>query len=123
MTELTREELEQMNAQLREQNTALDLRCAELEADAAVALNRLITDAQIDAVFDAMPDGVSGFLKSWGYRQFARAVVDVLPAAGEGYVGESEQADFEYGTWTFKMKANYQVGAGLYRIIFMGPAA
>ncbi|MBB6578984.1 hypothetical protein HNP33_003089 [Comamonas odontotermitis] len=31
-----------------------------------------ITDAQIDEVFNAMPDGPAGFLKSWGYRQFAR---------------------------------------------------
>lgn len=33
-----------------------------------------LTDAQIDEIFNAMPGGVDGWLKSWGYRQFARAV-------------------------------------------------
>ena len=38
-----------------------------------------MSDDQIDVVFNAMPDGAQGFLKSWGYRQFARAL---LKAAG-----------------------------------------
>lgn len=33
-----------------------------------------LTDAQIDEILNAMPGGVEGWLKSWGYRQFARAV-------------------------------------------------
>lgn len=38
-----------------------------------------MNDEQIDSVFAAMPGGASGFLKDWGYRQFARAL---LKAAG-----------------------------------------
>jgi hypothetical protein len=34
-----------------------------------------ITDAQIDEIFNAMPDGAAGFLKSWGYRQFAQQLL------------------------------------------------
>ncbi|WP_313330697.1 hypothetical protein [Comamonas sp.] len=33
-----------------------------------------LTDAQIDEIFNAMPGGIDGWLKSWGYRQFARAI-------------------------------------------------
>lgn len=33
-----------------------------------------ITDAQIDAIADALPGGLDGFLKGWGWRQFARAI-------------------------------------------------
>ena len=35
---------------------------------------RPLTDEQIDAAFERMPDGAQGFLKSWGYRQFAREI-------------------------------------------------
>ncbi|HSC06121.1 MAG TPA: hypothetical protein VLD59_04785 [Steroidobacteraceae bacterium] len=35
-----------------------------------------MTDEQIDAVFNAMPGGALGFCKDWGYRQFARALLD-----------------------------------------------
>lgn len=34
-----------------------------------------ITDAQIDEIFNAMPGGPAGFMKSWGYRQFARQLL------------------------------------------------
>ncbi|RYF50424.1 MAG: hypothetical protein EOO27_31795 [Comamonadaceae bacterium] len=34
-----------------------------------------LTDEQIDRVAEAMPEGLSGFLKSWGYRQFAREIL------------------------------------------------
>ena len=30
-----------------------------------------LTDQQIDAIIAAMPNGMDGFLKSWGFRQFA----------------------------------------------------
>lgn len=33
-----------------------------------------LSDAQIDAIAESMPDGVAGFLKTWGWRQFARAI-------------------------------------------------
>ena len=34
------------------------------------------TDEQIDAIADAMPGGLEGFMKGWGWRQFARAVIE-----------------------------------------------
>lgn len=38
--------------------------------------NPALTEEQIDAVFDQMPGGAQGFLKSWGYRQFARSLLE-----------------------------------------------
>ena len=35
-----------------------------------------LTNEQIDAIADAMPGGLEGFLKGWGWRQFARAVLE-----------------------------------------------
>jgi len=35
-----------------------------------------LTDEQIDAIADAMPGGLEGFMKGWGWRQFARAVLE-----------------------------------------------
>lgn len=35
-----------------------------------------LTDEQIDAIADAMPGGLDGFLRGWGWRQFARAVIE-----------------------------------------------
>ena len=40
-----------------------------------------MTDEQIDAVFDAMPQGANGFLKDWGYRQFAHALLEAAAVA------------------------------------------
>lgn len=34
-----------------------------------------LTDQQIDAVFENLSVGVDGFLKTWGYRQFAREIL------------------------------------------------
>ena len=34
-----------------------------------------LTDEQIDAVAEAMPGGVAGFMKQWGYRQFAQEIL------------------------------------------------
>lgn len=33
-----------------------------------------LTDAQIDQIAHEMPGGLDGFLKGWGWRQYARAV-------------------------------------------------
>lgn len=38
-----------------------------------------LTDEQIDAIADAMPGGLEGFMKGWGWRQFARAVLAAAP--------------------------------------------
>ncbi len=35
------------------------------------------TDAQIDAIASSMPGGLDGFLKGWGWRQFARKVLEL----------------------------------------------
>ena len=35
-----------------------------------------LADDQIDAIADAMPGGLEGFMKGWGWRQFARAVLE-----------------------------------------------
>ncbi|MFG5778248.1 hypothetical protein ACFIQF_14360 [Comamonas sp. J-3] len=46
--------------------------------------NPVVTDDQIDEIFNSMPDGANGFLKSWGYRQFARKLLELrrtLPSA------------------------------------------
>lgn len=42
-----------------------------------VPIPRTITDSQIDAIAEAMPGGFAGFLKHWGYRQFARQVLEL----------------------------------------------
>lgn len=34
-----------------------------------------LTDEQIDAVAESMPGGLAGFLKGWGWRQFAREIL------------------------------------------------
>ena len=44
-----------------------------------------LTDERIDYIADlvvkGMPDGIQGFCKSWGWRQFARAILhDCSPA-------------------------------------------
>lgn len=36
-----------------------------------------LTDEQIDVVAEGMPGGIQGFLKSWGYRQFAREILNL----------------------------------------------
>lgn len=38
-----------------------------------------LTDEQIDAIAESMPGGLDGFLKGWGWRQFARAVLEAAP--------------------------------------------
>jgi hypothetical protein len=42
---------------------------------------KTLTDEQIDRIADncakAMPDGIRGFCKTWGWRQFARELLDV----------------------------------------------
>lgn len=35
----------------------------------------LLTDEQIDAIARSMPGGLDGFLKGWGWNQFAHAII------------------------------------------------
>lgn len=53
-----------------------EIEAALLEPESSATL----TDEQIDAVFNQMPDGASGFLKSWGYQQFARLLLSTAQA-------------------------------------------
>lgn len=48
---------------------------AEIAGDASAAA-RCLDDAKIDAIAEQMPGGIDGFLKHWGWRQFARAIED-----------------------------------------------
>ena len=50
---------------------------------AAQGMEADLTDEQIEEVFNQMPDGAYGFLKSWGYLQFARAVLAAQAKQGE----------------------------------------
>lgn len=55
-----------------------EIEAALLEPESSATL----TDEQIDAVFNQMPDGASGFLKTWGYRQFARSLLEAAATTG-----------------------------------------
>ena len=67
------------NAALREQLEALKAgRCLHEISEPAV--NQQLTNAQIDEVFSCLPEGAMGFLKSWGYRQFARKLMSLYAA-------------------------------------------
>lgn len=59
-----------MQAQMHAQATQ---QLAELEARRPLPLS----DEQIDAIADGMPGGLGGFLKTWGWRQFARKILDL----------------------------------------------
>lgn len=43
----------------------------------------ILTDQQIDGLFAAMPGGVQGFCRDFGYRQFARKVLEAAEADKE----------------------------------------
>ena len=53
---------------------------AELSARSTPKQGEALSDERIDHIADivarGMPDGISGFCKSWGYRQFARALLE-----------------------------------------------
>lgn len=61
-----------------------DLNCKSKQALLATLLGytkeqpkrKPLTDEQIDAIADAMPGGLEGFMKGWGWRQFASAVIE-----------------------------------------------
>jgi hypothetical protein len=52
------------------------------------------TDAQIDTIADSMPGGMEGFLKGWGWRQFARKVLELVRDSDESEragIGEAKK--------------------------------
>lgn len=54
-------------------NMSTGLARAGLEARKPLPLS----DEQIDAIADGMPGGLGGFMKTWGWRQFARKILDL----------------------------------------------
>ena len=54
-------------------NMSTGLTRAELEARKPLPLS----DEQIDAIADGMPGGLGGFMKTWGWRQFARKILNL----------------------------------------------
>lgn len=67
-------ELEMQALDLASENSILKRRDAdELEARKPLPLS----DEQIDAIADGMPGGLGGFMKTWGWRQFARKILDL----------------------------------------------
>lgn len=48
-------------------------------SESPAMLRESLTDKQIDAIAESMPGGLDGFLKGWGWRQFARAVLEAAP--------------------------------------------
>ena len=64
-----------------------------LQAVEAQALQQSteITDAEIDRVAESMPGGLDGFLKAWGWRQFARAILQAAPPAPAAVAVPDEQ--------------------------------
>lgn len=62
------------------------------EALRALACTTSLTDAQIDKVFELMPDGPQGFLKNWGYRQFAHELLEAAASQARAPV-QSEPAN------------------------------
>lgn len=58
----------------------------ELAARSAGARPADITDQEIDRIADltikAMPDGIRGFMKTWGWQQFARTLMENLQPYG-----------------------------------------
>ena len=45
-------------------------------------LRETLSDEEIDAIADAMPGGLEGFCKGWGWRQYARAMEDAVHGSG-----------------------------------------
>jgi hypothetical protein len=55
--------------------TTLAVMNAKERNEAAAKLPPL-PDGEIDRIAEQMPGGLDGFLKGWGWRQFARAIED-----------------------------------------------
>lgn len=69
-------QLGQMTQQWKSQCGIAKQANAQLEAYLEASNPALpLPDAQIDAVAERMPSGLQGFLKEWGYRQFARKIL------------------------------------------------
>lgn len=62
-----------------------------------------LTDTKIDEIAEKMPGGLDGFLKQWGWRQFARAIEDAhgvgpnVELRGAEPIGESSLSNEGFG--------------------------
>lgn len=69
-----------------------------------------LTDEEIDAVANSMEGGLDGFLKGWGWRQFARAAIEAHTAKAGAFVTLDEvsdalQSDLEHGVKCLNTRA------------------
>lgn len=68
----------------------------ELAARAAGAVPADVTDQEIcriaELTINAMPEGILGFVKTWGWQQFARTLVENLQPYGLRLATTTEQA-------------------------------
>lgn len=40
--------------------------------------DKLITSEELDAIVNSLPDGALGYCKTWGYKDLAEKVIEVL---------------------------------------------
>lgn len=64
-----------------------------------------LDDAEIDTIAESMPGGLTGFMKQWGWRQFARAVEDevilnVARAASANETGAEGAGTLAHEIWS-----------------------
>ncbi|WP_316150455.1 hypothetical protein [Cupriavidus sp. BIC8F] len=87
--------------------TESDWRMVEVLAD----MPRL-TDERIDGIADAMPGGMEGFLKGWGWRQFARQVEEAVldSAAPATPIASAQQAAVDPGIEFWKRMVSCLAG-------------
>ncbi|WP_217277327.1 hypothetical protein [Comamonas thiooxydans] len=58
------------------------------------------TDSEIETVFARLPGGAQGFLKEWGYLQFAREILEMAPAMQSQCLHQiQEPAAAEQAAW------------------------
>lgn len=60
---------------------------------------RGLHDEERQAVVDAMPGGIDGFLKGWGWKQFAQAIEDKLRDRNEQGPREVRYECDQHGIW------------------------
>lgn len=75
------------------------LRAALAEPEQPVALSDERIDFIADTVVKGMPEGISGFCKSWGWRQFARAILQDCA----GHYAPTPQPEQEPVAWMQEM--------------------
>jgi hypothetical protein len=76
-----------------------NLRAALAEPEQPVALSDERIDFIADTVVKGMPEGISGFCKSWGWRQFARAILQDCA----GHYAPTPQPEQEPVAWMQEM--------------------